>query len=76
MMHKLLTQMLLDTEVIWIYDETHRCAIVQQTFKNGRVLYCSMVFTGFEWICIDIQQTDIHGAQIMYECLVKAVSAK
>lgn len=72
-MHKQLTDMLFSTEVIWIYDELNRCAIIQQTFKHGLVLYCAMVHDGFQWRCIDIQETDIHGAQTMYECLLKAL---
>lgn len=75
-MHKQLKDMLLDTEVIWIYDELHKVAVLQQTFKNGRVLYCAMVYLKSKWVCIDIQQTDIHGAQIMYECLIKAVDGE
>lgn len=73
-MHELLKSMLLDTEVIWIYDEPNKIAVVQQVFKNGRTLFCAMVyFTSIsEWVCIDIQQTDIHGAQRMYDCMVKA----
>ena len=73
-MHFKLKSMLLDSEVIWIYDEIHKVAVIQQTFKDGRTLFCAMVYfpSRDKWVCIDIQQTDIHGAQKMYECLVKA----
>lgn len=72
-MHEQLKAMLLDTEVVWIYDEPYRCAIIQQTFKNGRTLYCLMFYTGANWIVIDIEETDIHGAQLMYECFIHAM---
>lgn len=74
-MHESLKSMLLDTEVIWIYDEPHKIAVIQQIFKNGRILFCAMVYLKCKWVCIDIQQTNIHGAQKMYECLLKAVNA-
>ena len=74
-MHELLKNMLTDMEDIWIYDEPNRCSILRKIFKSGRVLYSAMVFDGFDWHCIDIQETDVHGAQIMYECLKNAVNA-
>ena len=70
-MHNELKSMLIDSQVIWIYDELHRCAIIQLTFKSGRTFYCLMFYTGSEWNCIDINETDIHGAQLMYECFVQ-----
>ena len=72
-MHNELKSMLIDSQVIWIYDELHRCAIIQQTFKNGITLYCLMLYSGSEWVIIDIEETDIHGAQFMYECFVSAM---
>lgn len=73
-MHFKLKSMLVDSEVIWIYDEIHRVAVIQQTFKDGRTFFCAMVYFASisEWVCIDIHETDIHGAQKIYDCLVKA----
>ena len=74
-MHEQLRIMLTDREIIWIYDEPNRCAILRKSFKSGIVLYCAMVYDGFDWLCIDVQATDEHGAQCMYDCLKKAINA-
>lgn len=74
-MHEHLKKMLNINEDIWIYDELNRCAILRKVFESGRVLYAAMAFDGFNWLCIDVEQTDEHGAQFMYECLKKAVNA-
>lgn len=72
-MHVQLKAMLLDTEVIWIYDEPHQCSIIQQTYKNGRTFYCLMFYCKSisEWLPIHIEETDIHGAQFMYETFLR-----
>lgn len=74
-MHEQLKGMLTVSEEIWIYDEPNGVAVLQKTFESGRVLYAAMAYDGFEWLCIDIQETDEHGAQIMYNSMVKAVNA-
>lgn len=74
-MHEQLKEILTVSEVIWIYDEPHGISVLQKTLESGRVLYGVMVYDSCQWHCIDIQETDEHGAQIMYNCMVKAVNA-
>lgn len=74
-MHDSLKRVLTFNEDIWIYDEPNQCAILRKTFDTGRVLYAAMAYDGFGWLCIDVEQTDEHGAQFMYECLKKAINA-
>lgn len=68
--HEVLKNSLATNEEIWIYDEPNRLAVTVENYTNGKKVYSLMLFLPSRgvWNIIDIECTDEHGAQIMYDC--------
>lgn len=73
--HDILKKSLCTNEEIWIYDEIHGVAVTVEDFNGNKMYAVSVYFpSSTVWRIIDIEATDEHGAQIMYDCAVKAVN--
>lgn len=72
--HDILKMSLCSNEEIWIYDEINGVAVTVENF-NIKKMYAVLVYLPSRaiWHIIDIEETDEHGAQIMYNCAVLAV---
>lgn len=73
--HEILKRSLCNNEEIFIYDEPHRIAVTVDTV-HGKKYYTLLLYLPSRhiWTIIDIQNTDEHRAQIMYDCAVYAVN--
>lgn len=72
--HEILKRSLCKNEEIWIYDEPHRIAVTVDTV-HGKKYYTVLIYLPSRniWSIVDVQNTDEHGAQIMYDCAVYVV---
>lgn len=73
--HDILKNSLSQNEDIFIYDELHGVAVTVENIHGKKLYYLLFYFpSSVTWNIIDIQATDEHGAQIMYNCAVSAVN--
>lgn len=74
--HQILKNSLCKNEDIWIYDEPNGLAVTVENYTNGKKVYTIQFYLPSRgvWNIIDIECTDEHGAQIMYDCARYAVN--
>lgn len=73
--HEVLKNSLAPNEEIWIYDEPNRLAVTVENYINGKKIFCLMFYLPSRgvWNIANIECTDEHGAQNMYDCALYVV---